>query len=136
MRRAIELVGAGSVLELSRVTRLHIHKQLFHLDLLTDGTWRITFTGTLLPKDHLLRGVALSVQGRAGTAHLEYEDLPALEMRIARVAPIASQPGKDLPAPQMLHLDQADDGTWKLLYSRNLIPDVSKLSRLQFIRED
>jgi hypothetical protein len=28
---------------------------------------------------------------------------------------------------QMLHLDQLDDGTWRLIYSKEIIPDIQKV---------
>ena len=37
---------------------------------------------------------------------------------------------------QMLHLDQLDDGTWRLIYNANLIPDFSEVKSLKIIRED
>lgn len=138
MRRALELIGVGTVLELSRGTGLKIRKQLFHLDALDDGTWRLTFTTTLLPSEGVLQGMSLDIQGKGGVATLEYDGYPPLEMPITRVAPIVPKrnAAEEAVAPQMLHLDQAEDGTWKLLYSKALIPDITKLTRLQLIRED
>lgn len=137
MRRALELVGVGTVLELSRGTSLKIRKQLFHLDALGDGTWRLTYTSTLLPAPEVLQGVSLEVQGKTGRAVMEYDGHPPLEIRISRVAaiPPPRNSADAAVAPQMMHLDQGDDGTWKLLYSKTLIPDISKLTRLQLIRE-
>ena len=36
----------------------------------------------------------------------------------------------------MIHLDQLDDGTWRLIYNGNLIPDFSEVKSLKIIRED
>lgn len=36
----------------------------------------------------------------------------------------------------MIHLDQLDDGTWRLIYNGNLIPDFSEVEALKIIRED
>lgn len=36
----------------------------------------------------------------------------------------------------MIHLDQLPDGTWRLIYNGNMIPDFSKLVALTIIRED
>jgi len=137
MKKAIELVGVGPVLSLSKGTGLHIRKKLIHLDELPDETWRMTFTGELLPAAEVLLGISFDIQGRAGMAKIEYEGHPPLEMRISRVAPIAPPPMPEggPRVPFMMHFDQGDDGTWKLLYSKALIPDISKLSRLQVVRE-
>ena len=37
---------------------------------------------------------------------------------------------------QMIHLDQLPDGTWRLIYNANLIPDFTKLKSMTIIRED
>jgi ribosomal protein L6P/L9E len=36
----------------------------------------------------------------------------------------------------MIHLDELPDGTWRLIYNGNLIPDFSKIECLQIIREN
>lgn len=35
----------------------------------------------------------------------------------------------------MIHLDQLPDGTWRLIYNGNLIPDFSKVLGLRILRE-
>lgn len=37
---------------------------------------------------------------------------------------------------QMVHLDQLDDGTWRLIYNSNLIPDFKEVIGFKVIRED
>jgi len=37
---------------------------------------------------------------------------------------------------QMIHLDQLDDGTWRLIYNSNLLPDFTKVQALRMIREN
>ena len=37
---------------------------------------------------------------------------------------------------QMIHLDQLEDGTWRLIFNSNLIPDFSKVESFKIIRED
>lgn len=39
-------------------------------------------------------------------------------------------------AKNMIHLDELDDGTWRLIYNGNHIPDFSKITALTLIRED
>lgn len=36
----------------------------------------------------------------------------------------------------MIHLDQLDDGSWRLIYNGNMIPDFTKLESLQIVRVD
>ncbi len=36
----------------------------------------------------------------------------------------------------MIHLDQLPDGTWRLVYNANMIPDFTKLTSLTIVRED
>ncbi len=37
---------------------------------------------------------------------------------------------------RMIHLDELPDGTWRLIYNSNMIPDFSKLTSLTIVRED
>lgn len=36
----------------------------------------------------------------------------------------------------MIHIDQLPDGTWRLIYNGNMIPDFTKVLGLKIIRED
>lgn len=36
---------------------------------------------------------------------------------------------------QMLHLDKLNDGTWRLIYNEELIPDFSKIVGFKVVRE-
>lgn len=36
----------------------------------------------------------------------------------------------------MIHFDQLTDGTWRIIWNANLIPDFTKLEALKIIRED
>lgn len=37
---------------------------------------------------------------------------------------------------RMIHLDELNDGTWRLIYNGDHIPDFSKITNLEIIRED
>lgn len=37
---------------------------------------------------------------------------------------------------EMLSLDMLDDGTWRLIWSENLIADFTKLVNMEVVRED
>lgn len=36
----------------------------------------------------------------------------------------------------MIHLDQLDDGTWRLIYNSNMIPDFSLIQSIDIIRDE
>ena len=36
----------------------------------------------------------------------------------------------------MIHLDELKDGSWRLIYNGNMIPDFSKITSLEIVRED
>lgn len=36
---------------------------------------------------------------------------------------------------QMIHLDKLGDGTWRLIYNSELIPDITKVKGFEIIRE-
>lgn len=48
-RRAIELQGTDTVLELSKVTAVKTSQRMIHLDELPDGTWRLIYNGDHIP---------------------------------------------------------------------------------------
>jgi len=48
-RRAIELVGTGITIELSKVTAVRTKQRMIHLDELPDGTWRMIYNGEHIP---------------------------------------------------------------------------------------
>jgi len=37
---------------------------------------------------------------------------------------------------RMIHLDELSDGTWRLIYNGEMIPDFTKVKSLKVIRED
>ena len=37
---------------------------------------------------------------------------------------------------KMIHLDQLNDGSWRLIYHEDIIPDLAKVKSLKIIRED
>lgn len=37
---------------------------------------------------------------------------------------------------RMIHLDELPDGTWRLIYNGNMIPDLTQVQALTIIRED
>ncbi len=37
---------------------------------------------------------------------------------------------------RMIHLDMMADGTWRIIYSSNLIPDFKEVEGFEIIRED
>ena len=37
---------------------------------------------------------------------------------------------------RMIHLDELSDGTWRLIYNGEMIPDFTKVEALKIIRED
>lgn len=37
---------------------------------------------------------------------------------------------------QMFYLDKLSDGTWRLIYNEELIPDITRLSALRIVRDN
>jgi len=52
------------------------------------------------------------------------------DLEISKVAKVKLQ------NDSFIHLDQLKDGTWRLLYTENLIPDFTKISGFTVHRED
>jgi hypothetical protein len=36
----------------------------------------------------------------------------------------------------MIHLDKLDNGTWRLIYSEDVIPELDKIDSFEIVRED
>lgn len=50
MRHAIEIVGTGIVLEVSKLVAIKTDSiNVFHLDKLKDGTWKLTYNSNMIP---------------------------------------------------------------------------------------
>jgi hypothetical protein len=41
-----------------------------------------------------------------------------------------------LNGPEMIHFDKLPDGTWRLIYNSNMIPDFTQVQAFEMIRED
>ena len=52
-----------------------------------------------------------------------------LELELSKVTSVKT-------SLNMIHLDQLPNGTWRLIYNGNMIPDFSKVESLTIIRED
>jgi hypothetical protein len=52
-----------------------------------------------------------------------------IELVLSKVTSVNTQ-------KQMIYLDQLSDGTWRLIYNENLIPDFTKVRSFEIIRED
>lgn len=52
------------------------------------------------------------------------------ELKLSKVTSIRSD------QMMSIHLDQLNDGTWRLIYNENLIPDFKKVKNFEIIRKD
>jgi hypothetical protein len=51
-----------------------------------------------------------------------------MELELSKVASVKTD-------KKMIHLDELKDGTWRLIYNGNMIPDFSKINNFKIIRE-
>lgn len=56
-RRALRIEGTDVVLELSKVTMVKLDKEMFHLDKLPDGTWRLVYSEKTIPDITQVKGL-------------------------------------------------------------------------------
>lgn len=59
---------------------------------------------------------------------IEIEGLD-IELELSKVTAVRT-------SKQMIHLDQLPDGTWRLIYNSNLIPEISDVKGFKIVRED
>ena len=52
-----------------------------------------------------------------------------VELPLSRVTSVKTE-------NEMIHLDKLRDGSWKLIYNENMIPDFTKVKSLEIVRED
>jgi hypothetical protein len=130
MRRALQIVGTGVTLELSRVTAIRVKARMIHFDELPDGTWRLTYNSEMIPDFTVISALTL-----ANLAGKKLRDASVTLEGLGLVLPVSKACPIDAPA-RMIQLDRLRDDTWLLLYSRDLMPDIAQVSALQFICED
>ncbi len=53
-----------------------------------------------------------------------------------QVLELSKVTGVKLNGPAVIHFDQLPDGTWRLIYNTNMIPDFTKITAFEIIRED
>lgn len=60
---------------------------------------------------------------------LNFEDGTSKELPILKATSVKT-------VNQMLHLDNIGEGAWRLIWNEALIPDFSKLTTIEVVRED
>ena len=55
--RALRIEGTGVELKLSKVTMVRLDKEMFHLDKLPDGTWRLVYSEKTIPDITQVKGL-------------------------------------------------------------------------------
>lgn len=53
-----------------------------------------------------------------------------------QVLELSKVAGVKLKDRGMIHFDQLDDGTWRLIYNTDMIPDFTKITSFEIIREE
>lgn len=130
MRRAIEIVGTGGVLELSVAISPKIKKRLLYLEETLDGTYRLVYNADMIPD--FSKVTQLTFANMAGK---KLSGATVTVEGLNLVLPLAKASAIDTPL-KAIQLEEMKDGTWLMLYSRALIPDLASLSALKVIRED
>lgn len=105
---------------------LHIAKKMYLLDQIGADQWRLNYSADMFRGEHRhLRKMSFL----AGMVECEGVECT---MRVTKY--IKTQPNAKY---KMLHLEQDHKtNTWRLLYSPELIPDISKVKCFEFIRDE
>lgn len=65
------------------------------------------------------------------TIRIEFNDgTPPIDLELSKAAAIKCG------SVSLMHLDQLNDGTWRLIYNGEMIPDFTKVDGFKIIRED
>lgn len=80
VRRAIELVGTGTVLELSKATSVKTNSNMIHLDELPDGTWRLIYNSKMIPDFTKIKSFRI-IREPEDSENSEYESLEEIKQK-------------------------------------------------------
>lgn len=59
VKRSVEIVGTGLVLELSKATAVKTTQNMIHFDQLPDGTWRMIYNKNMIPDFTLVESLKI-----------------------------------------------------------------------------
>ena len=121
-KRKIKLEGINKEVVLSKSTGLKIKKHLWHLDELDDGTYRIQYNNEMIPDHTKLKSIDFDGD------KISFRGL-GIHSTISKRSSIAAKK----PTLQLEYDDKTE--TWKLLYDRTFVPDITKLTSLVMVRE-
>ncbi len=133
LKRSILLEGTTQPpLVLSTVTRVNVPRRCLHLEEKTDGTFLLCFTSSLIPEMRELQ--AMRVGSAEGPAK---KPTRSLTLEGTTQAPSVISKFTQMVAPKKcLYLDEVKDGTFVLVVSSSLLPDVNELQALRVLREE
>lgn len=60
---------------------------------------------------------------------IEHDNGTSLELVLSKVTAVKTR-------QRMIHLDELPDGTWRLIYNSEHIPDISQVLGFNILRED
>jgi hypothetical protein len=131
MRRAIEIVGTGVVMELSLTLTPKIKKHFIYLEETLDGSYRLSFNEAVIPDFSKVTGFRFSNVLKGKKLYKASVTVEGLDI-VMPLTKASIVPG----ALKGIFFEQLRDGTWMMLYSEALIPDLSRVSEFKVIRED
>lgn len=125
MLAKIELSGLGKTLGLSKVTaaRLTSFRTGLQLDELPDKTWRMIYNSNLIPDFTKVK----SWHYDPASKEVTFEGID-LKMKVSKAISIDS-------TSRMIHLDETPNGTWRLIFDKETIPDIKSLTCFKMLRE-
>jgi hypothetical protein len=117
--------------ELSRVSCVKIEKEVFHLDQFKNGTWRLTYTDSLIPHiDRFNRLIINQVEKKIEVWQKDIEGTSGKirELSLKSIIKTGSEVG-------MLHIEPDARGNYRILVSPGLINDFKLFDGLLMLRE-
>lgn len=137
LQRSVKIETASAaekVLTISKGSAVKIKAQFLHLDELPDGTWRITYSSLMIPDFMKLK--SLDFLGLEKGLSKQLHDVTIFWHGLGIVTPLI----KVIPTTsehRMIHLDRdTRTDAWKMIYSKDLIPDPTILLRFAIHRKD
>lgn len=135
MKVKFTIDGTGQEFQISRYTVVDVRKDIFHLDELADGTWRLTVSKSMIdPKESIVRRLVIRGLENGKPRHMRglsaHPSWTKFAFEIKRINGIPSPNGRCLQFESNI-----DNNTWRILYSNELIPDLSKFTGVTITKE-
>lgn len=126
MNRYMKVEGTEHTFEVVKLVPIHSEMVSIHFEELPNGKWRILYNAEFLPNFDEIE--AFQIKRTVETRSIVLKGID-VELKLSIVTAVRVR-------PNLLHLDKLQDGTWRMTYNVNTIPDFTKVTSLTMVHEE